>query len=69
MWEDIVNGKKFNEDAVDCTEDWNAKKAIRNKIGTYYVRYDNVILEFCDYEDVYLSEEQIDIILSKLEIR
>ena len=69
VWEDIVNGKKFNEDAVDCTKDWNANKAIRNKIGTYYVRYDNVILEFSDDEDVYLSEEQIEIILDKLEIR
>lgn len=69
MWEGIINGKRFNEDAVDCTEDWNAKKAIRNKIGTYYVRYDNAILEFSDDKDVYLSEEQIDIILDKLEIR
>jgi len=69
VWEDIVNGKKFNEDAVDCTKDWNANKAIRNKIGTYYVRYDNVILEFSDDEEVYLSEEQIEIILDKLGIR
>lgn len=69
VWEDIVNGKKFNEDAVDCTEDWKAEKAIRNKVGTYYVRYDNAILEVSDYEDVYLSEEQIEIILRNLEIR
>lgn len=69
VWEDIISGKKYNESAVDCTEDWNAKKAIRNKLGTYYVRYDNAILEFSDDEDVYLSEEQIDIILDKLELR
>jgi len=69
VWEDIVSGKKFNEDAVDCTDVWNANKAIRNKIGTYYVRYDNVILEFSDDEDIYLSEEQIEIIVDKLELR
>ena len=69
VWEDIVSGKKFNEDVVDCTDDWNANKAVRNKIGTYYVRYDNVILEFSDDEEVYLSEEQIEIILDKLDIR
>ena len=69
VWDDIVNGKRFNEDAVDCTEDWSANKAIRNKVGTYYVRYDNAILEFSDDEDVYLSKGQIDIILDELEIR
>lgn len=69
VWEDIVSGKRFNEDAVDCTEIWNANKAIRNKVGTYYVRYDDTILEFSDDEDVYLSDEQIDIILDNLEIR
>ena len=69
VWEEIVNGKKYNEDVKDCSRNWNAKKAIRNKNGMYYVRYDNVILEFSDYEDVYLSEEQIGIILDKLEIR
>ena len=69
VWDDIINGKKYNEGAVDCTTDWNAKKALRNKLGTYYVRFDNAILEFCDYEDTYLTEEQIDIILDKLELR
>jgi len=69
VWEDIVNGKKINEDAVECTEEWDAVKALRNKIGTYYVRYYGAILEFGDNEDVYLSEEQIDIILRNLELR
>jgi len=69
VWDDIISGKKYNEGAVDCTTDWNAKKALRNKLGTYYVRFDNAILEFCDYEDTYLTEEQIDIILDKLKLR
>lgn len=69
VWEDIINGKKYNEGAVECTEDWGAKKAIRNKLGTYYVRYENAILEFSDNKDVYLSKEQINIILDNLELR
>ena len=69
VWEDIISGKKYNEEVVDCTKDWNAKKAIRNKLGTYYVRYDNIILELSDYEELYLTEEQIDIIIEKLELK
>ena len=69
VWDDIVSKKQLNEDAVDCTEDWNARKAVRNKLGTYYVRYDNAVLEFSDDEEVYLTDEQIDIILDKLGLR
>ena len=61
--------KKFNEEAVDCTADWGAQKALRNNLGTYYVRYENSILVFDDWGDNYLSEEQIVIILEKLELR
>lgn len=69
VWDDILSKKRFNEDAVDCTGDWNAEKAVRNKLGTYYVRYDNAVLEFSDDEVVYLTDEQIDIILDKLGLR
>ena len=69
VWDDILSKKRFNEDAVDCTGDWNAEKAVRNKLGTYYVRYDNAVLEFSDDEEVYLTDEQIDIILDKLGLR
>ena len=69
VWEDIINDKKYNVGAVECTKDWSAKKAIRNESGTYYVRYDNAILEFNDDEDIYLSKEQIDTILENLELR
>ena len=60
--------KRFNEELVDCTADWGAKKALRDSDSTYYVRYENSILVFSG-EDVNLSEEQIDIILDKLQIR
>ena len=69
IWEDVVNGKRYNENVVECTSDWAAQKALRNNLGTYYVRYGNTILVFGDGEDIYLSEEQISIILDKLELR
>ena len=69
IWEEVVNSKKYNEKVVECTNDWGAQKALRNNIGTYYVRYENSILVFSDDEDVYLSEEQINIISDKLELR
>lgn len=69
IWEKEFAGKTFNEGAVECTADWNAEKAMRNGIGTYYVRYEDVILVFSDDEDVYLTTEQIDIIRDKLDLR
>ena len=64
-----LEGKKFNQEMLDCTEDWKAQKAFRNNVGTYYVRYENAILVFSDDVDVYLSKEQIQVILDKLELR
>lgn len=69
IWEEEIYDKKYNEEVVDCTASWGAQKALRNNIGTYYVRYENAILVFSDDEDFYLSEEQIAIILDKLELR
>ena len=69
IWEEEVTGKKVNEDVEDCTADWGAKQAIRNKIGTYNVRYEDVVLIFSDDEDVYLTTEQIAVILEKLDVR
>lgn len=68
IWETALDAR-FNEGAVDCTTDWTAKKAVRNKLGTYYVRYNNSILVFSDDEDIYLSSEQIDIICEKLNVK
>lgn len=69
IWEREFTEKKFNEGAADCTSDWGAEKALRNKNGEYYVRYKTSILVFRDYEDIFLTPEQIDIILTKLELR
>lgn len=69
IWKDELEGKKFNQEMVECTEDWEAQKAFRNNVGTYYVRYKNAILVFSDGGDVYLSKEQIHVILDKLELR
>ena len=69
VWDEIIGSRDYNEDAVDCTEQWNAIKALRNVAGAYYVRYDNVILEFAEDTEAYLTEEQIEIITEKLELR
>ena len=69
VWKSMIEGKKYNEGAIDCSKLWGAKQALRNKNGAYYVRYDGVVLQFQDYEDVYLTEEQIAIILEKLNLR
>ena len=69
VWKEEVVSRKYNEDAVDCTAEWAADIAIRNKLGTYYVRFDNKLLVFSDDESVYLSVEQIDVILDKLGLR
>ena len=69
IWKGELEGKKFNQEMLDCTEDWKAQKAFRNNVGTYYVRYENAILVFSDDVDVYLSKEQIKVILDKLELR
>ncbi len=68
IWEKELDAR-FNEGAANCTTDWGAEKALRNKLGTYYVRYENCILVFRDNEDVYLTPEQIGIICEKLDVR
>lgn len=60
---------KYNEKRTDCAKEWGAEEAFRNGIGEYYVRYDDVLLMFSDYEDLVLDENQIDIIREKLDLR
>ena len=69
IWEDEVDEKIINEEVEDYTASWGAQKALRDSKGTYYVRYANSVLIFDDDEEVYLSEEQIAVILEKLELR
>ena len=54
---------------VDCTSDWGAQMALCNNEGSYYIRYEDSILIFNDYDKNHLSQKQIEIILDKLEIR
>ena len=68
IWNDELE-YKYNENRSDCTKEWAAVAAYRNAIGEYYVRYDDSILIFSDYEDVVLSDEQIAIIREILDLR
>lgn len=68
IWKDEVE-KKRNENIIDCTKEWDADIAFRNKIGEYYVRYDDALLIFSEDEDIVLDSEQISIIRDKLELR
>lgn len=69
IWEEEVEERNDKEDVVDCTSDWGAKKAVRNKQGVYHVRYDNVLLIFSEDTEIDLTKEQINIICDKLEVR
>lgn len=69
IWEEEFGERKYNEGAADCTSDWGAKQAMRNKNGIYFVRYEDSILIFNDEEDVYLTPDQINIICDKLDLR
>jgi len=60
---------KYNEERTDCAKEWEAEEAFRNALGEYYVRYDDVLLMFSDYEELVLDENQIDIIREKLDLR
>ena len=68
IWEKQLD-KRENKDTIDCTKDWEAKKAFRDTTGTYYVRYENSILILGEDEDIYLDTEQIHIICNKLGIK
>lgn len=68
IWEKQLE-KKGNQDTIDCTKEWEAKTAVRNPFGVYYVRYENSILVLRENKDVYLDTEQIAIICDKLGIR
>lgn len=68
IWKDELK-PKYNQNRTDCTKDWDAELAFRNKIGEYYVRYDDALLILSDYEDIVLDEEQINVIREKLDLR
>ena len=68
IWEDELE-PKYNQNRMDCTKNWEAELAFRNKIGEYYVRYEDALLIFSDYEDIVLNSKQIEIIREKLDLR
>lgn len=68
IWKNVMESF-YAVDGVDCTEDWGAEQAIRDKTGTYYVRYEDVILVLDENEDIYFTTDQIDIIRDKLDLR
>ena len=65
IWEEEL----AETELVDCTSDWGAQMALCNNEGSYYIRYEDSILIFNDYDKNHLSQKQIEIILDKLEIR
>ena len=68
IWEEVLE-KKVNVDTIDCTDNWEAKVAFRNKVGNYYVRYKNQIFILHEDETIILTEEQISIIREKMDLR
>ena len=68
IWNDELE-YKWNDDKTNCTKEWGAEYAFRNKIGDYYVRYDDILLIFSEDEDILLNAEQINIIREKLDLR
>lgn len=68
VWNDELD-KKVNENVTYCSEDWEANIAFLNSVNEYFVRYDNAILIFREYDDESLTIDQINIIRTKLGLR
>lgn len=68
IWEDELK-KKVNENITYCSENWEANIAFKNNADEYLVRHDNSILIFREYDDIDLTNEQINIIRDKLNLR
>lgn len=68
IWEEEFRNRKYNETVTDCTPEWNAQKAVRNQLGTYYVSYPNAVLILHEDTQISLTSEQICIICEKLQI-
>ena len=68
IWEDQTELRCTGE-RTDCTKAWGAEVAFFDEQGEYFVRYENVILHFEDYKNIVLTQEQIDIIRDKLDLR
>lgn len=67
IWEDAAKTAK-TENSDDCTEQWQAKIALRAPTGHYYVRYENAVLVLSFAKETHLTDEQISVIREKLEV-
>lgn len=54
---------------TDCTKEWDADVAFYDENKEYFVRYENMILRFEDYDEIVLTQDQISIIRDKLDLR
>ena len=68
IWNDELE-QRYNENRTDCADEWDAEIAFRNKLGEYYVRYEDAIFMLSEDEDITLNAEQISIIREKLDLR
>lgn len=68
IWEKYTDFKE-DSDVIECTQEWEADIAYQVTQGRYIVRYDDIILIFNDYSDHVLTQDQIDIIREKLDLR
>ena len=67
IWE-LRIGEVDRTKVTDCTQEWGAEYAFGSE-GYYVVRYENTIFIYSDYDDRTLTQEQIDIIREKMDLR
>lgn len=68
IWE-METGKIAESEKLDCTKAWGAETAFLTGNEKYFVRYEDTIITFADYDGTILNQEQIDIICEKLDLR
>ena len=68
IWDKYTDFKEGTE-VIECAQEWGAKEAYHKWQSRYIVRYENCILIFDDYSGITLTQEQIDIIRDKLDLR
>lgn len=68
IWADKKD-EKISEITVDCTSEWGAEEAFYSEMGEYYVKYEDVIFILDEYEDIHLTQKQIDTIREKMNLR
>jgi len=68
IWNQYLEAKSSHA-VEDCRSAWHAEEAFRTESGKYFVRYQNIIFTLNESEGLLLSQEQIDIIREKLDLR